>query len=286
MLVSGDPQELAWIERTARQRAAPAMGAVTRLSRARGAGAVSAAAGRAWRRSTSPAARGSTDGVWPRRCCGRQGLMAPRSCGAMRLWRSKRTGSWVSTLGNERIAADRVIVTAGAWVDRVLRPFGFRSAGRTATGPDRASAVRWRADGGLAGHPAAGQPLHRAVRRGADRRRRDARDRRRLRLPGDGVRAGGGAVRGAADRSGSRRGDDDRDPSGFSSGQHAGRPLLGWVRGIEGTGGRQRPRRGWADDRTVRRTVTGGSGDRAAGLMDLTPFEPITGGASASQALR
>ena len=120
MLVSGDTQELAWIERMARQRAVVAMGDVTLLS-AREARAlfpplgpglggvfVSGGARVDGRRLAAALLRAAR----PRVIQGHAALAveAKRVVGV--------------DVGNERIPADRVIVSAGAWADRVLRPFG------------------------------------------------------------------------------------------------------------------------------------------------------------------
>ena len=68
-----------------------------------------------------PAALGSTGGAWPRRCCGRPDPTVIQGHAALAVEANRVVGVDV---GDERIPADRVIVTAGAWVDRVLRPFG------------------------------------------------------------------------------------------------------------------------------------------------------------------
>ena len=138
MLVSGDPQELAWIERMARQRAAAAMGDDHAPVRARGAGVVSTAAGRALAASLCRAALGSMGGVWPRRCCARLGSPVIQGHAALAVEANRVVGVDV---GSERIPADRVIVTAGAWVGSRAAAVRCQPAGRTAARPDRASAA-------------------------------------------------------------------------------------------------------------------------------------------------
>jgi D-amino-acid dehydrogenase len=127
MMVSSDHEELAWIEHMARQRAAPAMGRITRLaaSEARALfpplrqdlGAVHIAGGarvdgRRLAASLLQAAAFYGATVLP----GHAGLAveADRIVGV--------------DLADGRIPADRVIVTAGAWADRLLRPVGFALA--------------------------------------------------------------------------------------------------------------------------------------------------------------
>ena len=124
MLVSGDPRELAWIERTTRRRQVAAMGEVTRFS-AREAQAV------------FPPLREGLGGVHVAggaRVDGRRLaaalLRAAETRGASILpgdaALAVEAGRVVGVdAGAERIPADRVILTAGAWADRVLRPFGL-----------------------------------------------------------------------------------------------------------------------------------------------------------------
>jgi D-amino-acid dehydrogenase len=120
MLVSGDTQELAWIERTARQRHAAAMGEITRLSAHEA-------------QALFPPLRPGLGGVHVSggaRVDGRRlaavllraaGSTVIRGDAALAVEAKRVVGV---EIGDERIPADRVIVTAGAWVDRVLRPFG------------------------------------------------------------------------------------------------------------------------------------------------------------------
>lgn len=130
MLVSDDAQELGWIERMARQRAAvtteaaAAMGAVTRLS------------------------PGDAQALFPPL---RQGLGAIHVAGGARVDGRRLAAALLRAaeahgaaivkghadlvveadrivavdVGDTRIAADRVVVTAGAWADQVLRASGL-----------------------------------------------------------------------------------------------------------------------------------------------------------------
>lgn len=121
MLVSGDPHELAWMERSARQRHAPAMGQVSRLSPAEA-------------QALFPPLRPDLGGV---HVAGGARVDGRRLAAA--LLRAARTPVIQGLamlaveanrivgvdIGNERIPADRVIVTAGAWADPVLRPLGL-----------------------------------------------------------------------------------------------------------------------------------------------------------------
>jgi D-amino-acid dehydrogenase len=120
MLVSGDTQDLAWIERMARQRAVAAMGDVTLLSAQEaqalfpplgpGLGGVFVSGGARvdGRRLAAALLRAARSRVI-------------QGHAALAVEANRVVGVDV---GNERIPADRVIVTAGAWADRVLRPFG------------------------------------------------------------------------------------------------------------------------------------------------------------------
>ena len=123
MLVADDTQELAWLERMTRRRQAPAMGEVTRLSPPQA-------------QFLFPPLHPSLGGIHVAggaRVDGRRLaaalLRAAASCGASIvqadatpiLQAGRATGV---AFANERIAADRVIVTAGAWVNTVLRLAG------------------------------------------------------------------------------------------------------------------------------------------------------------------
>jgi D-amino-acid dehydrogenase len=124
MLVSGDPGELDWIERMAHQRAAPAMGEVRRLSAQQaqalfpplrpGLGGIFVAGGaRVDGRKLAAALLGAAERSGAKILQGRAELVAVagRVCGA--------------DVAGQCLAADRVIVTAGAWTDPVLRPLGL-----------------------------------------------------------------------------------------------------------------------------------------------------------------
>jgi D-amino-acid dehydrogenase len=142
MLVSGDSAELAWIERMARQRATEAMGDVARLS-AREAQAL------------FPPLRPGLGGVYVSggaRVDGRRLaaalLRAAQACGgtiaqghaALLVERDHAVGV---TVEGEHIPADRVIVTAGAWADEVLRPVGLGLA----VAPQRGQIMHLRLEG-------------------------------------------------------------------------------------------------------------------------------------------
>ncbi len=124
LLVSDDRRELGWIERSLRGRAAAAMGTVTGLSPAEA-------------RSLFPPLHPDLGGVLVAggaRVDGRRLaaalLRAAQGCGATVLrgqatlvvQADRVTGVAV---GEQRMPADRVIVTAGAWTNEVLRPLGL-----------------------------------------------------------------------------------------------------------------------------------------------------------------
>ena len=124
MLVSADNQELAWLERTARERRAEAMGQVSRLSPAEA-------------KALFPPLRAGLGGVHVSGGARVDG----RLLAAALLRAASRTGATVLPgqaglvaeagrmvgveVAGQRIAADRVIVTAGAWADPVLRALGL-----------------------------------------------------------------------------------------------------------------------------------------------------------------
>jgi D-amino-acid dehydrogenase len=124
LLVSGDKQELAWIERMARQRAAVAMGDVTRLSSTEA-------------RGLFPPLRQDLGGVHiagGARVDGRRLaaalLRAAGSLGATILQGhaavAVEAGRVIGVdVGSDRIPADQVIVAAGAWANQVLQPLGL-----------------------------------------------------------------------------------------------------------------------------------------------------------------
>jgi D-amino-acid dehydrogenase len=142
MLVSGDARELDWMERSARHREAPAMGGVALLSphQARalfpplrpGLGGVHVAGGARvdGRRLAAALLRAAGSTVIHGRAA--LAVEANRVVGVD--VRGVNAGGVNAggvdiggvAAGDERIAADRVIVTAGAWADRVLRPLGIR----------------------------------------------------------------------------------------------------------------------------------------------------------------
>ena len=94
------------------------------------------------------------------------------------------------TLGGEEIAADCVVVAAGAWAPEILRVADVVLP----IEPQRGQIVHLNLPGAdtqrVAGDPAAGQPLSGAVRRWARCGGRDAGERGWIRLSGDGGRAG------------------------------------------------------------------------------------------------
>ena len=121
MLVSDDAGELAWIERMARQRAEPAMGDVTQLSAAeaqamfpplrRGLGGVFVSGG--------ARVDGRLLAAALLRAAGSHGAKVMQGHAALIEQAGRVVGVEVS---GQRIPAERVIVTAGAWTDPVLRP--------------------------------------------------------------------------------------------------------------------------------------------------------------------
>ncbi len=141
LLVSGDKHELAWIERMARQRASAA-GSVTGLSAAearalfpplrRDLGGVHVAAGARvdGRRLAAALLRAA------------ESLGATVSHGQATL--AAEAGRVIGVdVGDTRIPADRVMVTAGAWADQVLRPLGLGLA----IEPQRGQIVHLRLEG-------------------------------------------------------------------------------------------------------------------------------------------
>ena len=142
MLVSGDDEELGWLERTARQRGAPAMGRITRLAapdaRAlfpplrQGLGAVHIAGGARvdGRRLAASLLQAAAF----------YGAEIMRGHAALAVQADRMVGASVD---GRHIAADCVIVTAGAWADRVLRPVGCILA----VEPQRGQIAHLRLDG-------------------------------------------------------------------------------------------------------------------------------------------
>ncbi len=142
MLVSDDAEELAWLERLARQCSVPAMGAVGRMSPAEaralfpplrpGFGGVHVAGGARvdGRRLAAALLRAA---AW-------HGASILQAHAAPVVEAGRVVG--VDADG-ERLAADRVIVTAGAWVNAVLRPLGLGMA----IEPQRGQIVHLRLEG-------------------------------------------------------------------------------------------------------------------------------------------
>jgi D-amino-acid dehydrogenase len=124
MLVSGDRGELAWLERMVRQRAEPAMGDVRLLSAKDaqalfpplrpGLGGVFVGGGaRVDGRSLAAALL---------RAAGGRGAMVLQGHASVVAQAGRVTGV---TVDGQRLEADRVIVTAGAWTGSVLRALGL-----------------------------------------------------------------------------------------------------------------------------------------------------------------
>jgi D-amino-acid dehydrogenase len=271
LMVSGDAQELAWIERMARQRSAPAMGTITRLSEHQA-------------RNLFPPLRPGLGGV---HVAGGARVDGRRLAAAL-LRAAERSGARVVqgradlvvrddrvtgvNVGAERIAADRVIVAAGAWADAVLRPAGV-ALGVT---PQRGQIVHLRLEGTeTADWPVILPPGSHYI------------------VPFDAGRIVAGATR----ESGA--GFDDRVTAAgqaevLAEALHiapglaeatvietrvgfrpaAPRPLLGWVRGVAGLAvgnglGAAGLTIGPLAGRLLADLVTG-----QAGLLDLAPFDP------------
>jgi D-amino-acid dehydrogenase len=139
MLVSGDSGELGWLERTARQRGAPAMGDVRLLSEkaARalfpplrpGLGGVFIEGGArvdgrrlAAALLRAAAARGAVVVDGHAAVVVEAGRVAGVDVSGERISGERMSGKRMS---GKRIRADRVVVTAGAWTDPVLQPLGL-----------------------------------------------------------------------------------------------------------------------------------------------------------------
>jgi D-amino-acid dehydrogenase len=142
LLVSDDPAELAWMERMVRQRRAPAMGEVQRLSereapalfpplRAGLSGVFVAGGARVDGRRLAAAMLGAAE---------RLGAVIVRGHAALVEAGGRVTGV---DAGGQRIPAERVVVTAGAWADSVLRSLGRG----VAVEPQRGQIVHLRLDG-------------------------------------------------------------------------------------------------------------------------------------------
>jgi D-amino-acid dehydrogenase len=142
MLVSGDAAQLDWLEHLARERSEPAMGEVSRISSKEaqalfpplraGLGGVFISGG------------GRVDGRSLTACL----LRAAESRGAAILQGHAAVAAEAARvvgvdLAGERIPADCVVVTAGAWTDPVLRPLGLGLA----VEPQRGQIVHLRLEG-------------------------------------------------------------------------------------------------------------------------------------------
>ena len=124
MLVSGDPAELGWIERMARQRSAPAMGDIGRLSAHQA-------------QTLFPPLRPGLHGIFVAGGARVDGRLLAASLLRAAVSHGARTVAGTATIqatagrvagveiDGDRIPADRVIVTAGAWTDPLLRPLGL-----------------------------------------------------------------------------------------------------------------------------------------------------------------
>jgi D-amino-acid dehydrogenase len=284
MLVSADMRELDWIERMARQRGAAAMGAITRL------------AARQARELFPPLADGfagvhvaggaRVDGrllaAALLRAAGTAGASILRGHAMLAVEAGRVVG--VDAAG-ERILADRVIMTAGAWADRVLRPVGFGLP----VEPQRGQIVHLRLEGvETEDWPVILPPGSHYI------------------VPFD----GGRIVVGATRESGA--GFDYRVTAsgqaevlsqalaiapglaeatmietrvGFRPVSAVGRPMLGWVRGIGGLAignglGAAGLTIGPLAGRLLADLVT-----ERAGLMDLAPFDPMRRGVVAAESM-
>ena len=142
MLVSGDTAQLDWLERMAGQRAEPAMGDVSRLSakeaqalfpplRAGLGGIFISGGGRVDGRSLTASLL---------RAAGSRGATILQGHAAVAVDADRVVGVDVA---GERIPADCVVVTAGAWTDPVLRVLGLRLA----VEPQRGQIVHLRLEG-------------------------------------------------------------------------------------------------------------------------------------------
>jgi D-amino-acid dehydrogenase len=286
MLVSGDEEELSWTEHFARRRAAPAMGAVTRLSAQEaqalfpplrdGLSAIHLAGGaRVDGRRLATALR---------RAARFYGATIARGRATLAVEGNRAVGA---DLGGERIAADRVIVTTGAWVSVVFGPSGFEPP----VEPQRGQIVHLRLEGARTedwpvilppgshyivpfdeGRIVAGATRETGV--GFDYR----------------VTASGQAeVLSEALRIAPGLGEATMIETRVGFRPVSVRPLLGWARGIEGLAignglGAAGLTIGPFAGRLLADLVTG-----QARSIDLTPFDPIGGAASradTSEALR
>jgi D-amino-acid dehydrogenase len=271
MLVSGDAQELGWIERMARGRGAAAMGAITRVSAREaqalfpplrpGLGGVHVAGG--------ARVDGRRLGAALLRAAGSYGAGMLRGRGALVVEADRVVGVDV---GGERVPADRVIVTAGAWGDEV-------PGVGVSVGPQRGQIVHLRLEQAQTedwpvilppgSHYIVPFDGGRIVA-GATRETGAGFDYR--------VTAGGQAeVLSEALRIAPGLGEATMIETrvGFRPVSAGGRPLLGWVRGVEGLAvgnglGAAGLTIGPLAGRLLADLVTG-----QPGLMDLGPFDPV-----------
>jgi D-amino-acid dehydrogenase len=285
LLVSDDRRELAGIERMARQRATTAMGDVTNLSSTEAHGLF-------------PPLRPGLGGVLVAggaRVDGRRLaaalLRAAGSLGATVLpgyaALAAEAGRIIGVdVGGERMSVDRVIVTAGAWADRVLRPLGLSLP----VEPQRGQIVHLQLEGvETENWPVLLPPgNHYIVPFGGGRIAAGA-----TRETGAGfdyrvTAAGQAEVLFEALRiaPGLGRATLIETRVGFRPIGARGRPLLGWMPGIEGlavgTGlGAAGLTMGPFAGRLLADLVIG----QPAGLMDLSPFDPARAQASAPSLL-
>jgi D-amino-acid dehydrogenase len=284
MAVSDDRQELGWIERMVRQRAAPAMGTITRLSASEA-------------RGLFPPLRPGLGGVHLTggarvdgrrlaasllRAAAAQGATILQGHAALAVEAGRVVGVDVACeripadrVPAGRVPADRVIVTAGAWASRVLRPLGLGLP----VEPQRGQIVHLRLEGAeTADWPVILPPGSHYI------------------VPFDGGRIVAGATRetGAGfDYRVTASGQAEvlsealriapgleaatllETRVGFRPASADVRPLLGWVRGIEGLAvgnglGAAGLTIGPFAGRLLADLVTG-----QTGLLDLGPFDPM-----------
>jgi D-amino-acid dehydrogenase len=274
MLVSGDLQELDWIERMVRRRRASAAGIVTRVSSNEaqrlfpplrdGFGGVHVAGG------------ARVDG----RLLAAALLRAAGSRGASivqgRAVLVVETGRVVAVdVGDERIPADRVIVAAGAWANDVLRPFGLGGAVEPQRGQivhlrlEHAETEDWPVILPPGSHYLVPFDGGRIVV-GATRETGSGYD---YRVTASGQAEVLSEALGIAPGLGGATMIETR--VGFRPVSTGGRPLLGWVRGVEGLAvgnglGASGLTIGPFAGRLLADLVTG-----ERGLMDLAPFDPM-----------
>jgi D-amino-acid dehydrogenase len=276
MLVSDDPQELAWLERSARALRAPAMGEVTMLSPAEaqalfpplrpGLAGVHVAGGARvdGRRLTAALLRAAE----------RYGATVMQGHAVLAVEAGRVVGADV---GGERCTADRALVTAGVWADQVLQPFGLCLAVQPQRGQivhlqlDPVDTASWPVILPLGSHyivPFDGGRIVAGATREAGagfNYRVTAAGQAEVLTEALRIAPGLGAAAMIETRVGFR-------PVGAEV-----RPLLGWVRGIDGLAvgnglGAAGLTIGPFAGRLLSDLVTG-----QVGLMDLTPFDPMRG---------